>query len=57
MDPSVERHEPDRQRDVDAHHARAAAAGANVLVAPCDRPWGRDYEVEDDESYVFSFIA
>ncbi len=43
--------------DVDTHHARAAAAGANVLVAPCDRTWGRDYEVEDDEGYIFSFIS
>ena len=43
--------------DVDAHHARAAAEGASVLVAPRDRPWGRDYEVEDAEGYVFSFIS
>ncbi len=33
--------------DVDAHHARAAGAGATVLVPPPDRPWGRDYEIRD----------
>jgi uncharacterized glyoxalase superfamily protein PhnB len=42
--------------DVDAHHARAAAAGASVLVPPTDRPWSRDYELSDTEGYVFSFI-
>jgi uncharacterized glyoxalase superfamily protein PhnB len=42
--------------DVDAHHARAAGAGATVLVPPTDRPWGRDYELRDAEGYVFSFI-
>ncbi len=42
--------------DVDAHHARAAGAGATVLVPPTDRPWGRDYELRDPEGYVFSFI-
>lgn len=42
--------------DVDAHHARAVAAGATVLVPPMDRPWGRDYELTDAEGYVFSFI-
>jgi uncharacterized glyoxalase superfamily protein PhnB len=43
--------------DVDAHHARAAGAGATVLVPPFDRPWGRDYEISDPEGYVFSFIS
>ena len=43
--------------DVDAHHARAVAAGATVVVPPHDRPWGRDYEVEDGEGYTFSFIS
>jgi uncharacterized glyoxalase superfamily protein PhnB len=43
--------------DVDAHHARAAGAGATVLVPPSDRPWGRDYEISDAEGYVFSFIS
>jgi uncharacterized glyoxalase superfamily protein PhnB len=43
--------------DVDAHHARAAGAGATVLVPPSDRPWGRDYEICDAEGYTFSFIS
>jgi len=43
--------------DVDAHHERAAAARANVRVGPCDRPWGRDYELEDSGGYVFSFTS
>jgi uncharacterized glyoxalase superfamily protein PhnB len=42
--------------DVDAHHARASAAGATILVQPADRPWGRDYELRDAEGYIFSFI-
>jgi uncharacterized glyoxalase superfamily protein PhnB len=43
--------------DVDDHHARAAAAGAEILVPPTDRPWGRDYELRDAEGYVFSLIS
>lgn len=43
--------------DVDAHHARAAGAGATVLTPPSDRPWGRDYEISDTEGYVFSFFS
>jgi MerR family transcriptional regulator, thiopeptide resistance regulator len=43
--------------NVDAHHDRAAAAGATILVPPTDRPWGRDYELRDPEGYVFSFIS
>ncbi len=43
--------------DVDAHHARAAGAGATVLVPPSDRPWGRDDEISDAEGYIFSFIS
>jgi uncharacterized glyoxalase superfamily protein PhnB len=43
--------------DVDAHHDRAARAGATILVPPSDRPWGRDYEVRDPEGYIFSFIS
>jgi uncharacterized glyoxalase superfamily protein PhnB len=42
--------------DVDAHHRRSVAAGATILTAPADRPWGRDYELQDPEGYVFSFI-
>ena len=41
--------------NVDAHHARAAAAGATILTPPSDHPWGRDYELADPEGYIFSF--
>lgn len=43
--------------DVDAQHARAASAGATVLVPPSDQPWGRDYKISDAEGYVVSFIS
>lgn len=43
--------------DVDGHHARAAASGAEILVPPTDRPWGRDYELRDPEGYVLSLIS
>jgi uncharacterized glyoxalase superfamily protein PhnB len=43
--------------DVDAHHVRAAAAGAEILAPPTERPWGRDYELRDAEGYVFSVIS
>jgi MerR family transcriptional regulator, thiopeptide resistance regulator len=43
--------------DVDAHHDRAVAAGADILAAPAERPWGRDYELKDPEGYIFSFIS
>jgi uncharacterized glyoxalase superfamily protein PhnB len=42
--------------DVDDHWRRAEASGVD-LVAPTDRPWGREYEVVDAEGYVFAFIA
>lgn len=42
--------------DLDAHHARARANGATILVEPQARPWGRDYELRDPEGYVFSFF-
>ena len=43
--------------DVEAHHASAVAAGATILVPLTSRPWGPDYEVQDREGYVFSFIS
>jgi MerR family transcriptional regulator, thiopeptide resistance regulator len=42
---------------VDAHHARAVAAGAQILLPPSDRPWGRDYELRDPEGYIFSIVS
>src|SRR5215471_18233560 len=33
--------------DVDGHHARARAAGAEIVNAPHDEPWGRTYSARD----------
>jgi uncharacterized glyoxalase superfamily protein PhnB len=42
--------------DVDAHCARARAAGAKVLVEPGDQPWGdRMYGAEDQEGQFWMF--
>lgn len=43
--------------DADAHFNRAQAAGADILVPPTDRPWGRDYELRDPGGHVFSFFS
>jgi len=42
--------------DVDAHHDRARAAGAEIVMALTDQPYGsRDYSARDPEGYVWSF--
>jgi uncharacterized glyoxalase superfamily protein PhnB len=42
--------------DVDAHHARAVAAGAEVFRAPEDTGYGsREYSCRDPEGHVWSF--
>jgi PhnB protein len=42
--------------DVDAHHARAAEAGATILTEPEDMPYGdRRYDAEDLEGQRWSF--
>jgi uncharacterized glyoxalase superfamily protein PhnB len=42
--------------DVDAHHERARAAGAEVLREPTDQDYGsRDYSVRDPEGNIWSF--
>ncbi|MFC4150287.1 VOC family protein [Micromonospora mangrovi] len=42
--------------DIDAHHARAAAAGAEIVVAPFDTDYGsRDYTARDLAGNVWSF--
>jgi uncharacterized glyoxalase superfamily protein PhnB len=42
--------------DVDAHHARAKRAGAAILEAPLDTPYGhRRYAVEDPEGHHWYF--
>ena len=41
---------------VDAHHARAAAAGAEIVRAPFDTDYGsRDYVARDREGHVWCF--
>jgi uncharacterized glyoxalase superfamily protein PhnB len=43
--------------DPDAHHAQAAACGADVIKAPCDNEGypGRAYDVRDTERNVWNF--
>ena len=42
--------------DPDAHHARALAAGADVLMPPTTQDYGgRDYTVRDPEGHLWSF--
>lgn len=42
--------------DVDAHFARAQAAGARIVYGPEDTPWGtRRYRCLDPEGYEWSF--
>lgn len=42
--------------DPDAHHARAAAAGARIVRAPYDTPYGaRGYVTQDVEGFLWSF--
>lgn len=43
-------------RDVDAHHARAAAAGAEIVHPPEDQDYGgRLYSCRDPEGHLWSF--
>ena len=42
--------------DVDAHCARARAAGARIVREPCETDYGsREYSAEDCEGYGWSF--
>ncbi|MEV6107306.1 VOC family protein [Streptomyces sp. NPDC051940] len=42
--------------DVDAHHARAAAAGVEIVMPPTDQAYGaRDYMARDLEGNIWSF--
>jgi MerR family transcriptional regulator, thiopeptide resistance regulator len=44
--------------DVDAHHSRAAAAGARIIFPPTDQPYGqREYGVSDPEGRLWSFAT
>ncbi|MGW4056168.1 VOC family protein [Streptomyces sp. NPDC004779] len=43
-------------RDVDEHHARAAAHGVEIVMPPTDQDYGsRDYMAKDAEGNVWSF--
>lgn len=45
-----------RVSDVDAHHARALSAGAEIVSPPTDKAYGaRDYSVRDPEGRLWSF--
>ena len=42
--------------DADAHHARARAAGAEIVREIADTPYGsREYSVRDSEGHLWSF--
>ncbi len=42
--------------DVDEHHARAAAAGAEIVLAPADQDYGgRLYSCRDPEQHLWNF--
>jgi len=42
--------------DVDAHHRRALAAGASVVLELATQPWGdRRYQVTDPEGHQWTF--
>lgn len=42
--------------DADAHHARAVAAGAEIVTALKDEDYGgRDYSCRDPEGHIWSF--
>jgi len=42
--------------DVDAHHDRARAAGAEIVMPLADQPYGsRDFSCRDPEGYLWSF--
>jgi uncharacterized glyoxalase superfamily protein PhnB len=46
----------ERDEDVDAHHARASAAGAKIIRAPESPDYGgRGYSAQDPEGHHWSF--
>ncbi len=43
-------------KDVQAHHARAAAAGAEIVIPPAAQDYGGEcYTCRDPEGHVWSF--
>ena len=43
--------------DVDAHHARARAAGAEIEMAPHDQSYGRTYTARDLDGHPWFFTT
>jgi uncharacterized glyoxalase superfamily protein PhnB len=44
--------------DVDAHFARARAAGAEIMSEPCDQPYGqREYGARDPDGHQWWFAT
>ena len=43
--------------DVDAHHTRAAAAGAEISDPLADQPYGRSYTARDLEGHPWFFTT
>ena len=43
--------------DVDAHHDRACAAGAEIVKAPEDLPYGRSYTARDLDGHPWFFTT
>ena len=41
--------------DVDAHHARAVAAGAEIVMPLADQGYGKGYTCRDPEGHLWSF--
>ena len=43
--------------DIDAHHARAVAAGAEIQMPPQDQPYGRTYTARDLDGHPWFFTT
>jgi len=43
--------------DVDAHHARAQSAGAEIVHPPHDEPYGRTYTARDLDGHPWFFTT
>ena len=43
--------------DVDAHYERARAAGAEIVQAPYDEPYGRTYTARDLDNHPWFFTT
>jgi uncharacterized glyoxalase superfamily protein PhnB len=43
--------------DVDVHYERARTAGAEIVQAPYDEPWGRTYTARDLDGHPWFFTT